>query len=175
MSYCLSAPNSPFTARSENIDMDPFDIFPLPASIMLTFVSSKRGETLQGEGDARPHLVVLFGGIPRHRRCLHCSTPPPPLRSCFGAQFLPCRTFVSTRHLQHTGLAQPLPSGQPLQCQAPAVRATFPAASCSGTAGFSSSQFLLCMAASSAPHLAASPSISGNFTVNAFRETRPPE
>lgn len=57
--------------------MDPFDIFPLPASIMLTFVSSKRGETLQGEGDARPHLVVLFGGIPRHRRCLHCSTPPP--------------------------------------------------------------------------------------------------
>lgn len=177
MSYCLSAPNSPFTAHSENIDMDPFDVFPLPASIMLTAVSSKHGETLQGEGDARPHLVVLFSGIRHHRRCLRCSTPPPPPppRSCFGAQLLPCRSFVSAGRQQHTGLAQPLPSGQPLQCQAPAVRATLPAASCSGTAGFSSSQFLLCMAASSAPHLAASPSISGNFTVNAFREIRPPE
>lgn len=138
--------------------MDPCDIFPLPASIMLGCVHRKHGETLQGEG--MPSLAWCSCPAASPITGRGSIVPPPPTRRVFSIQLLPrlqCPASAAQNLLLHREAAAHT------ACPAPAEWAALPAASCGSTGGFASIQFLPCMAAGSAPCLAASPSISGHF------------
>ncbi|XP_077758258.1 uncharacterized protein LOC144316320 isoform X1 [Canis aureus] len=93
--------------------------------------------------------------IPHHRRCLHCSTPA-------HEEILQPPTPPAVQHL-HKHQTPTAHMACPVSAEWAAssvVQATSPAASSGSTGGFSSIQFLLRTAASSTPHLAASPSTS---------------
>lgn len=59
--YCFSAPHLLFIDFSVIIELDPINISPLPAGLMLSFVRRECCRALQGEGVSLPQLLPWIG------------------------------------------------------------------------------------------------------------------